>query len=128
MAIAVLMLMLSRKRSGKLSADKKQREMMLSMGCNSMHRIKQMNTAIAKKAVDRYSQPPGDVPHGVEDSFGNDNMTEGDSCQTNLVLLCPILELKLIGLDSVHAVLVDVETEQVETRKANNLVSISLLY
>jgi hypothetical protein len=78
MAIAVLMLMLSRKRrSGKLSADEKQRKMMLSMGCNSMHRIKQMNTAIAKKAVDRYSQPPGDVPHGVEDSFGDDNMTQG---------------------------------------------------
>ena len=51
-----------------------------------------------------------------------------DSCQTNPVLLCPILELKLIGLDSVDAVLVDVKTEQVETRTANNLVSISLLY
>jgi hypothetical protein len=36
--------------------------------------------------------------------------------------------LKLIGLDSVDAVLVDVETEQVETRTANHLVSISLLY
>jgi hypothetical protein len=29
--------------------------------------------------------------------------------------LCPILELKLIGLDSVDIVLVDFETEQVET-------------
>ena len=41
-----------------------------------------------------------------------------DSCQTNLVLLCPILELKLIGLDSVDAVLVDVET----TREAVQLL------
>jgi hypothetical protein len=78
MAIAVLILMLSRKRrSGKLSADEKQRKMMLSMGCNSMHRIKRMNAAIAKKAVDVYSPPPGDVPHGVEDGFGDDNMTQG---------------------------------------------------
>ena len=78
MAIAVLILMLSRKRrSGKLSAGEKQRKMMLSMGCNSMHRIKRMNAAIAKKAVDVYSQPPGDVPHGVEGSFGDDNMTQG---------------------------------------------------
>ncbi len=50
---------------------------MLSMGCNSMHRIKRMNAAIAKKAVDVYSPPPGDVPHGVEDGFGDDNMTQG---------------------------------------------------
>ncbi len=35
-----------------------------------------------------------------------------DSCQTNLVILCPILELRLIGLDSVDVLLVDVETEQ----------------
>ena len=78
MAIAVLILMLSRKRrSGKLSADEKQRKMMLSMGCNSMHRIKRMNAAIAKKAVDVYSPPPGDVPHGVEDSFWDDHMTQG---------------------------------------------------
>jgi hypothetical protein len=77
-AIAALMLMLSRKkRIGKLSADEKQLKMMLSMGCNSMHRIKRMNAAIAKKAVDTYSQPPGDVPHGVEDSFGDDHMTQG---------------------------------------------------
>jgi hypothetical protein len=35
-----------------------------------------------------------------------------DSCQTKLVFLCPILqvELKLIGLDSVDVLLVDVET------------------
>jgi hypothetical protein len=77
-AIAVLMLMLSRKRrSWKLSAGEKQRKMMLSMGCNSMHRIKQINAAIAKKEVDIYSLPPGDVPHGVKDSFGDDNMTQG---------------------------------------------------
>jgi hypothetical protein len=38
--------------------------------------------------------------------------------------MCPILELKLIGLESVGVVLVDVETEQVETRAASNLVSI----
>ena len=55
-----------------------------------------MNAAIAKKAVDVYSSPPGDVPHGVEDSFGDDHfLLNKDSCQTNLVLLCPILELKL---------------------------------
>ncbi len=36
-----------------------------------------MNTAIAKKEVDVYSQPPGEVPHGVEDCFGDDNMTQG---------------------------------------------------
>ena len=81
-AIAVLMLMLSRKRRiGKLSesADEKQRKMILSMGCNSMHQINWMNTAIAKKAVDRYSPPPGDVqtPGDVEDSFGDDNITQG---------------------------------------------------
>jgi hypothetical protein len=39
----------------------------------------------------------------------------------------PILELKLIGLESVDVVLVDVETEQVETRLASNLVAILLL-
>jgi hypothetical protein len=77
-AIAVLLLMLSRKRrSWKLSADEKQLKMMLSMGCNLMHRIKRMNAAIAKKMVDLYSLPPGDVPHGVEDSFGDDHMTQG---------------------------------------------------
>jgi hypothetical protein len=38
-----------------------------------------------------------------------------DSCQTKIVfLVCPILELKLVGLESVVVVLVDVETEQVE--------------
>jgi hypothetical protein len=74
----VLMLMLSRKRRiGKLSADDKQWKMMLSMGCNLMHRIKRMNAAIAKKAVDIYNPPPGDVPHGVEDSFGDDHITQG---------------------------------------------------
>jgi hypothetical protein len=41
--------------------------------------------------------------------------------------LCPILELKLIGLDSVDVVLVDVETKQVKTRAASILVSIFLL-
>ncbi len=77
-AIAALMLMLSRKRRiGKFSADEKQRKMMLSMGCNLMHRIKRMNAAIAKKAVNICSPPAGDVPHGVEDSFGDDNMPQG---------------------------------------------------
>jgi hypothetical protein len=71
-AIAVLMLMLSRKRSSrKLTADEKQRKMMLVMGC--MHSIKQINAAIAMKAVDIYSLPPRDVPHGTEDSLGDDN-------------------------------------------------------
>ncbi len=72
----MLILMLSRKgEGGKLTADEKQRKMMLIMGC--MHRIKLINAAIAKKAVDIYSPPPGDFPHGVEDSFGDDNMTQG---------------------------------------------------
>ena len=54
--------------------------------------------------------------------FGLKFLLNKDSCQTNLVLLCPILELKLIGLYSVDAVLVDVKTEQVEKRTANNFV------
>ncbi len=33
-----------------------------------------------------------------------------DCCQTKLVFVCPILELKLIVLDVVNVVLVDVET------------------
>jgi hypothetical protein len=43
------------------------------------------------------------------------------------VFLCLILELKLIGLESVDIVLVDVETKQVTTRAASNLVAIVLL-
>jgi hypothetical protein len=71
--VAVLMLMLSRKRSSwKFTADEKQGKMMLIMGC--MHSIKQMNAAIATKAVDIYSLPPRDVSHGIEDSFGDDNL------------------------------------------------------
>jgi hypothetical protein len=52
-AIAVLRLMLSRKRrSGKLTADKKQRKMTLIICCHGMHRIMLINAGIAKKAVD----------------------------------------------------------------------------
>jgi hypothetical protein len=40
------------------------------------------------------------------------------------VFACPILELKLIGLESVNVVCVDVEIKQVETRAASNLVAI----
>jgi alcohol dehydrogenase YqhD (iron-dependent ADH family) len=47
-----------------------------------------------------------------------------DSCQTKLVFSCPILELKLIGLESVDVVLVNIETEQVKMRAASNLVAI----
>jgi hypothetical protein len=47
-----------------------------------------------------------------------------DSGQTNCIFLCPILELDLIGLESVDVVLVDLETEQVKTRAASNLVAI----
>jgi hypothetical protein len=47
-----------------------------------------------------------------------------DSCQTKLVFVCPILGLKFIGLESVDVVLVDVLTKQIETRAANNLVTI----
>jgi hypothetical protein len=73
MAIAVLMLMLSHtRRSGKLTADEKQRKIMLIMGC--MHCIKRTNAAIAKKVVVINSLPPGDVPHDVENSFGDDNL------------------------------------------------------
>jgi hypothetical protein len=72
-SIAVLMLMFSRKkRSRKLTADQKQRKMMLIMGC--MHLIKRINAAIAKKVVDMYSPPPGDDPHGLEDNFGDYNL------------------------------------------------------
>jgi hypothetical protein len=48
--------------------------MMLIMGC--MHCIKpeQINAAIANKVVDIYSKPPGNVPDGVEDSFGDNNL------------------------------------------------------
>ena len=61
-----------KKRSGKLTADQKQRKMMLIMGC--MHLIKRINAAIAKKVVDMYSPPPGDDPHGLEDNFGDYNL------------------------------------------------------
>ena len=49
-----------------------------------------------------------------------------DSCQTKPVFLFQILELKLICVDSVDVVLVDVETNQVEMKPASNLVSIFL--
>jgi hypothetical protein len=56
-AIAVLMLMLScQRKSGKLTEEEKWWKMMLIMGC--MHCIKQINAAIAKKAVYIYSPPP----------------------------------------------------------------------
>jgi hypothetical protein len=51
-------------------------------------------------------------------------LLDKDSCQPKLLFLCPILELKVIGLDSIDVVLVDVETEQVESRTASNLISI----
>jgi hypothetical protein len=38
--------------------------------------------------------------------------------------VCPIHGLKLIGLESVDVVLVDIETEMVETRAASNLFAI----
>jgi hypothetical protein len=41
--------------------------------------------------------------------FGLKFLLNKDSCQTNLVFLCPIFELKLIRLDFVDVVLVDVE-------------------
>ena len=44
---------------------------MLIMGC--MHRIKRINAEITKKAVYVYRPPPGVVPHGVEDSFWDDD-------------------------------------------------------
>jgi hypothetical protein len=37
--------------------------------------------------------------------------------------VCPILELKFIGLESVDLVLADVETKQVEMRRASNIVT-----
>jgi hypothetical protein len=60
--------------------------------------------------------------------FGLNFLLNKDSCQTKLVLV-HIHGLKLIGLESVHVVLVDVEpeTELVETRAASNLVAIFLL-
>jgi hypothetical protein len=59
--------------------------------------------------------------------FGLNFFLKKDSCQTKLVFLCPILELKLIGLESADALLVDVETEQVVTRVASSFVAIVLL-
>jgi hypothetical protein len=57
-------------------------------------------------------------------TFGLKVLLNKDSCPRQLVFLCPILELKLIGLASVDVVLVDVETKQVEKKTAGNLVSI----
>ena len=72
-AIAVLMLILSCKtRSGKLTDDEKRRKMLFIMGC--MHCIKRINAEITKKAVYVYRPPPGVVPHGVEDSFWDDDL------------------------------------------------------
>jgi hypothetical protein len=48
--------------------------MMLIMGYVHCIKPEQINTAIANEAVDIYSQPLGDVPDGVEDSFGDDNL------------------------------------------------------
>jgi hypothetical protein len=45
----------------------------------------------------------------------------------NLLSCVPSLKLKLIGLESVDGVLVDVENEQVKLRAASNLVTIFLL-
>jgi hypothetical protein len=42
--------------------------------------------------------------------FGLNFLLNKHSCQTKLVLVCPILGLKLIGLGSVDVVLVDIET------------------
>jgi hypothetical protein len=58
---------------------------------------------------------------------GLESLLNKDFCKSKdskLVFLCPILELKLIYLDSVDGVLVDFETKQVETR---NFVPIFLL-
>ena len=44
-----------------------------------------------------------------------------DSCQTNHVFLSPIIIVKLIGLDVVDVVLVDVETKHVESWATSNL-------
>jgi hypothetical protein len=52
--------------SEKLTADEKQRKMMLIMGC--MHCIERINTAIAKIAADFM------VPEDIEDSFGDYNL------------------------------------------------------
>jgi hypothetical protein len=59
--------------------------------------------------------------------FGLNFLSNKDSCQTKLVFVCPILGLKLIGLESVDVVLVNVEIEQAETRAASNLAAILLL-
>ena len=50
--------------------------------------------------------------------FGLNFLFNKDSCKTKvitLVLVCPILELKLIGLEYIFVVLVDVKTKQVES-------------
>ncbi len=59
--------------------------------------------------------------------FGFKVFLNKDSCQSKLVFLCPILEWKLIGLESVDVLRVDIETKQVKTRAASNLVAIFLL-
>jgi hypothetical protein len=119
-AVAVLMLMLSRKRSsGKLSLlrvgerdvvaqkeqreagsfsaeDEKQRKVMLIMGC--MHGIKRINAAIAQKAVSIHSPPPGDVPHGVEDCFGDDNLFNSYFQFRKHEVLCILHAMHLSGI------------------------------
>jgi hypothetical protein len=50
-----------------------------------------------------------------------------DSCRKKLVFLCLILELKLIGLETVHIVIADVKTEQVEMKAAGNIAAIFLV-
>jgi hypothetical protein len=59
--------------------------------------------------------------------FESNYLSNQDSCQTKLVFVCPILELKFIGLECIDVVLVDVETKQVETRTASNLFAVFLL-
>ncbi len=72
-AVAMLMLIISRKRrSGTLQPNEKRRKMMLIIGC--MHSIKRIKAAIAKKARYVYRPPLGVVPHGVEDSFWDDDL------------------------------------------------------
>jgi hypothetical protein len=51
-----------------------------------------------------------------DNTFWVDILLNKDSCPKKLVFLCLILELKLIGLDSVDVVLEDVETKQVENK------------
>jgi hypothetical protein len=43
------------------------------------------------------------------------NVLNKVSCQTKLVFLLPIIALKLIGLDFVGAVLVDIETRHIKS-------------